>query len=48
MTGSSPPPLQRFYKGGSAPAKILLSLIAVTILATPETLEKRTTFNNHT
>ena len=31
---------QRFYKGGSAPAEILLNLIAVTIrLANPETLD---------
>ena len=34
-----PPPRQRFYKGGSAPAEILLNLIAVTILANPETLD---------
>ena len=31
--------LQRFYKGGSALAEILLNLIAVTILANPETLD---------
>ena len=30
---------QRFYKGGSALAEILLNLIAVTILANPETLD---------
>ena len=30
---------QRFYKGGSAPAEILLNLIAVTILANPKTLD---------
>ena len=35
--GLEPP--QRCYKGGSAPAKILLNLIAVTILANPETLD---------
>ena len=34
----SPPP-QIFYKGGSAPAEILLNLIAVTILANPKTLD---------
>ena len=46
LRGSSPsPPPRRFYKGGSAPAEILLNLIAVTILANPETLgvtEKKT------
>ena len=30
---------QRFYKGGSGPAEILLNLIAVTILANPKTLD---------
>ena len=34
-----PPPPQVFYTGGSAPAEILLNLIAVTILANPETLD---------
>ena len=33
------PPPQRFYKGGSVLAEILLNLIAVTILANPETLD---------
>ena len=36
LRGSSP--TQRFYKGGSAPAEILLNLIAVTILANPKLL----------
>ena len=43
--GLEPP--KRFYKGGSAPAEILLNLIAVTILANPKTLDvakKKTTF----
>ena len=35
--GLEPP--KRFYKGGSAPAEILLNLIAVTILANPKTLD---------
>ena len=37
---------QRFYERGSAPAEILLNLVAVIILASPETLdvEKKTTF----
>ena len=35
--GLEPP--QRFYKGGSVPAEILVNLIAVTILANPETLD---------
>ena len=45
LRGSSPP-LQRFYKGGSAPPEIWLNLIAVSILANPETLDvaKKTTF----
>ena len=38
-------PPQRFYKGGSSPAEILLNLIAVTKLASPESLDiaKKTT-----
>ena len=36
--GLEPPP-RDFTKGGSAPAEILLNLIAVTILANPETLD---------
>ena len=32
-------PLKRFYKGGSAPAEILLNLIAVTIPANPKALD---------
>ena len=32
-------PSKRFYKGGSAPAEILLNLIAVTIPANPEALD---------
>ena len=45
LRGSSPPP-QRFHKGGSAHAKILLNFMAVTILANPETLDvaKKATF----
>ena len=39
---------QRFYKGGSAPAEILLNLIAVTILANPETLDAAKKDNIHT
>ena len=35
--GLEPP--KRFYKGGSAPAEILLNLIAVTILANHKTLD---------
>ena len=38
LKGLSSPP-QRFYKGGSAPAEILLDLIAVSILANPATLD---------
>ena len=45
--GSSPPP-QRLYKGSSAPAKILLNLIAVTILANPEILDVAKKDNIHT
>ena len=43
--GQGEEPSQIFYKGGSAPAEILLNLIAVTILANPETLDvvKKTT-----
>ena len=43
LRGSSP---QRFYEGSLASAEILLNLIAVAILASPETLDvaKRTTF----
>ena len=36
LRGSSPPP--EILQGGSTPAEILLNLIAVTILANPETL----------
>ena len=36
LRGSSP---QRFYEGSLASAEILLNLIAVTILANPETLD---------
>ena len=37
LRGSSPP--RDFTRGGSAPAEILLNLIAVTILANPKTLD---------
>ena len=43
LRGSSPPEI---LQGGSAPAEILLNLIAVTILANHKTLDvkKKTTF----
>ena len=41
-------PDQRFCKEGSGPAEILLNLIAVTILANPETLDAAKEDNIHT
>ena len=38
---------KRFYNGGSAPAEILLNLIAVTILANPETIDAAKKDNIH-
>ena len=41
-------PAQRFCMEGSAPAEILLNLIAVTILANPKTLDVAKKDNIHT
>ena len=47
LRGSTPPPPE-ILQGGSAPAEILLNLIAVTILANSETLDVAKKDNTHT